>query len=366
MVDKKYRAALISLGSTSSKWTYEAMKEYFEHVDNINIKDIEINVGSANGEIICEGEPLSSYDCIYAKGSFRYGDVLSALATIIGDKAYMPVSASAFAVGHDKVLSHIAMQQHKIPTPITYLSSSVSAAKTILKKINYPIIMKLPRGTQGKGVMVAESYASASSMLDTLEALRQPFLIQEFVDTNGEDLRVIVIGNRVVASMKRKAKEGEQRANVHQGGTVQAFQIDTHMEKVAVETAKAIGAEICAVDILESIKGPVVLEANLSPGLQGIEKATNAKVADKIAKYLFMRTDEKMSRTKEVETKGLMDNIGIKKAGDKAQELISNLDFRNNKILLPEIITKITKFNETDEMIIKAEEGKLTIKKFEL
>ena len=363
---KRFRAAIISLGSLSSRWTFEAMKKYFSHVDSFNIKNIEIDLGSKQPRIICDDQPMVQYDCIYSKGSFRYADVLGAIKTTMEDTTYMPVTSMAFRIGHDKVLSHIAMQNHKVPMPITYLSSSVKAAKNILKKINYPIIMKLPSGTQGKGVMFAESYESASSFLDTLEALKQPFLIQEYVETDGQDIRAIVVGDKVVAAMKRIAKSDEKRANVHAGGSAEPVVLDTHTRNIAVEAARAIGAEICGVDILETIKGPVVIEVNLSPGLQGITKATKVDVADKIAKYLFKRTSEQCDQGRTEDTSKLMDNLGISQAGEEPKEIITNLDFRGDKILLPELITHVTKFTESKEVVFKVSEGKLVIEKFDV
>ena len=361
--DNNLRAALISLGSVSSRWTYEAMKRYFGHVDNLNIKKIQISFGSKVPQVLYEGKPIGPYDCIYSKGSFRYSDVLGALRNILQDSAYMPISSRAFAVGHDKVLSQIEMQRLKVPMPVTYLTSSAKAAKEILEKINYPIIMKLPKGTQGKGVMVAESYASASSMLDTLDALRQPFLIQEYVDTDGEDIRAIVVGDKVIASMKRVAQSNEARANVHAGGSVQPIMLDTNTQKIAVAAAKAIGAEICGVDILQSIKGPVVIEVNLSPGLQGVTKASNLDVADKIASYLFKRTVSRQQESRSKSAKDLLENLESEEKDQCFKEIITNLDMRNNKILLPELFTRITKFNEEEEVVVTIEKGMIVIKK---
>lgn len=366
MSEKTLKAALISLGSKSSKWTYEAMKKYFAHVDHINIKKIQINLGDKS-EILYEGKPLEEYDCIYAKGSFRYADVLGAIRNKMDKKCYMPISAKAFSIGHDKVLSQIQMQKNNVPMPTTYLSSSAKAAKEILKKINYPIIMKLPKGTQGKGVMVADSYASASSMLDTLEALRQPFLIQEFVDTNGEDMRAFVVGNKVIASYKRIASEGESRANIHAGASAVPMELDSEAKKIAIESAKSIGADICAVDMLEGIKSPVVLEVNLSPGLQGITNTTGIDVADLIAKFLHEKSVERKAEKSEETAQDIINNVSVEQINDDdIKEIISNLDLRANKILLPELITKMTRFNETDEVVLKVRKGKLTIEKFQL
>jgi ribosomal protein S6--L-glutamate ligase len=235
----------------------------------------------------------------------------------------------------------------------------VKAAKNVLKRITYPVVMKLPSGTQGKGVMFADSYASASSMLDTLETLKQPFIIQEYIETGGVDVRAIVAGSKVIASMKRNAVMGEKRANIHAGAKGEAVELDEATKKIAVDTAAAIGAEVCAVDLLESRKGPVVIEINLSPGLQGITEATKVNVADKIASFLHKRSSELHEARKNIGSTKIMQEI----VHDK-NELITNVDFRGNRILLPELITKMTKFKEEEEVVIKFENGKLSVERF--
>ncbi len=358
------KAAIISLGSKSSQWTAEEMRKYFKEVDEINLKDIEVILGDQRVELLYKGKQFGKYDCVYLKGSFRYAPFLRAVTTILSSKGtYMPLEASSFTIVHDKLLTQLEMQRNKIPMPRTYLTPTPEAAKEILESLNYPIIMKFPQGTQGKGVMVADSLASATSMMDALTALKQPFLIQEFVDTGGIDIRAIVIGNKVVASMKRVAKQGETRANIHAGGYGEACELDTYTKKIAIEAAKSVGAEICGVDILESSKGPVVIEINASPGLQGITAATKVNVAEKISKYLYDQTKIRVEGHKETGSKEILKDLGIHKA---TQDIVTNLDFRAKRILMPEVVTKLTNFKEDKDYIIKASEGKLEVKEFKL
>ncbi len=357
------KAALISQGSVSSKWTLEAMKKYFKEVDDINLKDIEVDVDTGKLEVLHKGIPLpTDYNCIFAKGSFRYMPLLRSITIALHHTTYMPIKPEAFEIGHDKFLTQLVLQKNNIPMPKAYLTATSESAKKILETINYPIIMKFPSGTQGKGVMYAESFATANSMLDALTALNQPFIIQEYVETDGTDTRAFVVGNRVVAAYKRVALTGEKRANIHAGGIGEPCTLPPKAMKIAVASAKAVGAEICAIDLLEDVKGHVVLEVNLSPGLQGITQTTKIDVADKIAKYLYEKA-KTASESKEVSTKDILEEMGIEKP-EQIKEIITNLDFRGDRILLPKAITNISKLKEEDEVTIDADEDIVIIKKF--
>jgi ribosomal protein S6--L-glutamate ligase len=340
------------------------MKKYFEKVDAINIRNLEVFIQSKKYQIFYGGEPMEEYDCIYCRGSFRYADLLRSITHALSGKVYMPIIPAAFTVGHDKLLTHLKLGDSKVPMPTTYLSSSADAAKKLLQKVNYPIIMKFPHGTHGKGVMFADSYESASSMLDALAVLNQPFLIQEYVETGGVDTRAIVVGNKVVAAMRRKAVQGEKRANIHAGGKGEAVVLDAATRKIVVQAAESVGMDIGAIDLLESSRGPMVLEVNLSPGLQGITKATKKDVADEIAKFLYKKTKDFKKAGKDTEAASVMKELGVENAETAGRHIISTLDFRGNRILLPEVVTNITKFNEKDEYSIDAEKDRLEIKKF--
>lgn len=355
------KAALISLGSESSIMIAKALKNYFDDVKELDIRNIEVNLGVGKLDVLYEGELLEKFDCIYCRGSFRYAPLLRSITRALSDTAYMPINANTFTIGHDKLLTHLALQLYKIPMPKTYLTSSAPAAKKILEKVNYPIIMKFPSGTGGKGVMYAESFAAASSMLDALETLRQPFLIQEYIETEGVDIRLIVVNDKVVASMKRKGQVGEKRSNIHSGGVGEAYEPDAYTKKIAVETAQSIGAKICAVDVLESGKGPLVVEANLSPGLQGINKATNTNVADKIAKFLYNKTKELTESGKKATANQILEELETNSEESTSKSILTNLDFRSGRILLPKLISDITKFDDKEELVIKAKKGKLFI-----
>ena len=355
------KAAVMSLGSKSSMMIIDAMKNYFDFVDNIDLRDVEVNLKAGKSDVLYEGKALPEYSSIYARGSFRYAPLLRAITKNLYRSSYMPIKPETFTIGHDKFLTHLALQHFSIPMPTTYLASSTRAAKKILNEVAYPIVLKFPHGTQGKGVMFAESYAAASSMLDALFALKQPFLIQEYIETGGVDVRAFVVGDKVIASMKRKAVRGELRANIHAGGTGESCVLDEKTKNIAISTANSIGAEICAVDMLESAKGSLVIEANLSPGLQGITKATSINVADKIAKYLSEKSEIFSARDRDEATLKIFEDLGL--SGEMAQQIITNLDYRANRILLPKIVTDIAKFGEKDEIVLKVEKGKVVMEK---
>ena len=359
------RAALISLGSVSSQWTIKEMQNYFDKVDDINLKQIEVHTSKQGLQVLYNKQKLPDYDCIYAKGSFRYPLLLRSVTEAFYNKCYMPMRPEVFTIGHDKWLTHLLLQEHKIPMPSTYLSPTVDHAKTILKdEVKYPVIMKFPSGTQGKGVMFAESFAAASSTLDAVSVLNQPVIIQQYIETEGVDIRVIVVGDKVVAAMKRIASPDEKRANIHAGGVGEAYEPDALTKRIAVKTAEAIGGDILAVDMLESAKGPLVIEVNLSPGLQGITKATKINVADRIAKFLFKKTKESAEGKKLAGTSKVFRDLGIDDSGrEKIKEVITHLDFRGHRILLPESVTDMAKFSEKDEYIVKVEGDKLVIRK---
>jgi ribosomal protein S6--L-glutamate ligase len=357
------KAAVISAGAVSSKMQIEEMRKLFDKVDDIPIKKIEMNLTNGRYDVLVEGKPMEKYDCVYVKGSFRYiATQVGISLSLLREGTYVPLSPMSFLVCHDKLLTQLEVQKHNIPMPVSYLAASGESGKAILQRINYPIVMKFPQGTHGKGVMFADSYNAAVSLLDAMDALNQPIIIQEYIETNGSDIRVIVVGDKVVASMRRKAILGEKRSNIHAGGTGESIVLDDYTAKIAVRTAKAMGMDIAGIDILETSKGPYVLEVNASPGLQGITKATGINVAEKIAKHLYKKTKALKEQNTKAQTEEIMTDLGIEDA-QGAKEIVSTLDFRGNRILLPEIMTKLSNLSEDDEVVIRVEKGKVFVEK---
>ncbi|MBI4451143.1 RimK family alpha-L-glutamate ligase [Candidatus Woesearchaeota archaeon] len=347
------KAAIISLGSISSKWTLEALRRHFDKVDAFDLKDIQVALGGRQPGVYYRSKPFGEYDCVYAKGSFRYANLLRSITTLLSSSTYMPIKPAAFTLGHDKLLTHLKLQAAGIPQPKTYLASTAEAGRQILKIVEYPLVMKLPAGTHGKGVMLADSYESASSMIDALALLKQPFLMQEYVETDGVDTRAFVVGDEVVAAMQRTAAKGEKRANIHAGGKGIAVKLHDKAQQVALAAARACGASICAVDMLLSPRGPVVIEINLSPGLQGITAATKINVAEKIASFLEKATKAHIAKQKNRAIRELV----------AEQEVITPLDFRGSRILLPDWVAKNARLLPEQRVHLTAKKGKVTIEK---
>lgn len=356
------KGAVISLGSKSSQWIAEAMGKYFDEVDTPQLRDLYVELTSKGTQIHLKEGKLPHYDCVYQRGSFRYCTVLEALTTCLWDKTYLPLQPRSFTVGHDKFLTHLALMKHKVPQPRTYIVPTIDTAKRLLKSVNYPIIMKFPHGTQGKGVMFAESYASAASTLDVLSPFKHPLLIQEYIETDSTDVRALVVGSRVVASMQRIAEKGEKRANIHMGGKGEAYSLSPKARRIALRSAEAVGAEICAVDLLETPLGPLVIEVNLSPGIQGLAEATGKDIADPIAKFLHERATGYHSQKKRTKADKILN--GLEFAGQAAsQELLLGAEMRGERLILPEILTRLSRFKDNQELVAEVADGKILLRR---
>lgn len=353
------KLALISLKSKSSELIEKEAKKFFSMVDMLNLKDIEISVEDKDYGVLHQGKPIEKYDCVYCRGSHKYALLLKGISEALYGKCYMPLAPQSFTIGHDKLLTSIELQKHKVAIPKTFIAGTTKAAKSILNKIHYPAIIKIPSGTHGKGVMFADSIESGNSMLDALEVFKQPYILQEYVETGATDVRALVVGDSVIASVKRKAIRGELRANIHQGAISSPIILDYDTRKLAIKSAKALNAEICAVDLLQGVKS-LVIEVNVSPGLQGITEATKKNVAKEIVEYLYDRTK---AFKQEEKSKGYDQVLKELEIGNGKKDIITNLDIKAGRIKLPEVITKITKFDSDEEVLISLHEGKLVIKK---
>jgi ribosomal protein S6--L-glutamate ligase len=354
------KLGIITGGGPGAKMIIEKAREYFDEVESINIKKLATRVSTNAVEVLYDGQPLKGFDCLYMRGSWRYEQLLYTVTHLLQEKVYMPLHHSVFPVCHNKLLTLLRLQKDEVAVPETYFCAKTDEARNVLEKVHYPIILKTPSGTQGKGVMFADSISSAKSLLDALEAFNQPYLIQEYIDTGATDIRAFVVGDKVVAAMKRKAASNELRANIHAGGTGMAFELDYDTEQLAIKAAKAIKAEICGVDILIGSKS-VVLEVNSSPGLAGIMGATDIAVDDIIARYLFEKTVAWVKSRRQEGVDDIMKDLEPKKV--IAKNILTNVEIKSGRIKLPEVVTRLAGLNNGDEVVIDIDRHSVAIKK---
>lgn len=207
----------------------------------------------------------------------------------------------AISRSRDKLRSLQLLSRKGIGLPVTGFGYSPDDTRDLIQLVGgAPLVVKLLEGTQGKGVVLAETDQAAESVIDAFRGLKAYFLTQEFIaEAKGADIRCLVIGDRVVASMKRQAKEGEFRSNLHRGGTAMQAKISPAERATAVRAARTMGLNVAGVDLMRSKHGPVVLEVNSSPGLEGIEKSTGRNIAGQIFEFI-----EKSSKSGNTKTRG--------------------------------------------------------------
>ncbi|VEH36607.1 ribosomal protein S6 modification protein [Legionella sainthelensi] len=194
----------------------------------------------------------------------------------------------AISRSRDKLRSLQLLARKGIPMPLTSFAQSPDDTEDLVRMVGgAPLVIKLLEGTQGKGVILADSHQSAVSIINAFKEMRAKILVQEFIEeSRGVDIRCFVVGEKIVAAVKRQAKEGEFRANVHQGGTAIKVKLSPQERTIAIRAAKTMGLKVAGVDLIRSNHGPLVLEINSSPGLEGVEKATGINIAGKIIEYI--------------------------------------------------------------------------------
>ena len=204
------------------------------------------------------------------------------------DMMGVPVLNTAIAIARsrDKLRAMQLLTKKHIDMPTTVCARTPDAVPVALGLIGTPAIVKLQQGTQGIGTMIAETPQAVGSLLETLWAMGQDIILQEYIaESRGRDLRAIVVGSRVVAAMRRQAKSGEFRSNLHRGGLGVRVRLDPRYAQAAVAAVKVMGLDVAGVDMLESREGPKILEINSSPGLEGIERTSGIDVAGAIIRY---------------------------------------------------------------------------------
>ena len=201
---------------------------------------------------------------------------------------------------HDKLRQLQLLARAGIGLPVTGFAHDVQDIDGILETVGgAPVVVKLLAGTQGKGVVLAETRKAAESVIGAFRELDANILVQEFIkESKGSDIRAFVVGDRVVAAMERRAAPGEFRSNIHRGGSAQKVKLTPEERSTAKRAAKTIGLAVAGVDMMRSNHGPVVLEVNSSPGLEGIEEATGIDVAGKVIEFLERRVNQPKRKPK--------------------------------------------------------------------
>ena len=197
-------------------------------------------------------------------------------------------TSDGIKASRDKLRSLQVLAKHGIDMPITGYASHTMDIHDVIEKVGKtPLIMKLLQGTQGNGMVLAETMKAAESVMNAFKQVDADILVQEFIkESSGIDIRAIVVGDKVVAAMQRVAPVGEFRSNVHRGATTQHIDLTEEEEEIAIASTNILGLNVAGVDLMRSKRGPLVLEVNSSPGLQGIELLTGADVAGEIISFI--------------------------------------------------------------------------------
>ena len=274
-----------AMGYSTKRLIDEAKAAGFK-TEHVPIVDVKLVV-DRKADALYRNKSLSKFDYILPRIDAKRASIgypVMRFLDLLGVKK--PYSADVVNIAHNKFITLERLAFAGIKVPETYLTGSKNIAKEIVKKKKLPMMIKLLSGYGGHGVMVMESKEAAESTIETMQTLKQQVLIEKFLKNPGEDIRGVLAGDEIIASYKRVAASGEVRANIHSGGRGEAFKLTHEMEKLCLRSAKAIGARICAVDMIESDGKPSVLEVNINPGIQGIEKATSINVAKRMIDFV--------------------------------------------------------------------------------
>jgi len=357
------KLGIISLGGPGGEMVKEEASKYFDEVEWINIKNVDVRATTTGLRVSYNGEELKNYDCLFMRGSYKYEMLQTSITLALENKVYMPLHYTAFKICHNKLSTLMILQKAGLPVPTTYFAATTDQAKKILEEVNYPIILKIPEGTHGKGVMFADSLPSAKSMLDALEVFKQPYIIQEYIESGSTDVRAFVVNGEVVATMRRRAAGDDIRSNIHMGGVGEKYKLSFDAEQIAIKAAKAIKADVCGVDLLEGAR-TVILEVNASPGFKGITAASGKNVAAIVAKGLYEKTLEFKKSKNNTAYKDMLDEF---KLGERKQkQFLTTLNVRAGIVKLPSIVTQITGFKDEEEVLIKSDKGRLSVTSYRI
>ncbi len=285
----------------STKRLVEACVERGHEARVIDTLRCYMTIASQRPTIHYKGEELTGYEAIIP----RIGASITFYGTAVVRQFEMmgvyPLNESvAISRSRDKLRSLQLLARRGIGLPVTGFAHSTMYTKDLIEQVGgAPLVVKLLEGTQGIGVVLAENQNAAESIIEAFRGLKAQILVQEFIgEAKGADIRCLVIGDKVIASMKRQGAEGEFRSNIHRGGKATVVKLTPEERSTAVRSAKIMGLSVAGVDILRSNHGPVVMEVNSSPGLEGIEKSTGKDVAGAIIEYVEKEAKVGKTRTR--------------------------------------------------------------------
>ena len=273
----------------STNRLYNAGTKRGHNITIIDYLRCYINIGQNQSAIYYDGKKQSNFDAVLPRigaSQTSYGTAIVRQFEMMGN--FCINTSDAIKASRDKLRSLQILAKHGINMPVTGYASHTMDIHDVIEKVGKtPLIMKLLQGTQGNGMVLAETMKTAESVMNAFKQVDADILIQEFIkESSGIDLRAIVVGDKVVASMQRVAPQGEFRSNVHRGATTKHINLTQEEEDIAVQSTKVLGLNLAGVDLMRSKRGPLVLEVNSSPGLQGIELLTGADVAGEIISFI--------------------------------------------------------------------------------
>ncbi|WP_428035798.1 30S ribosomal protein S6--L-glutamate ligase [Amphritea sp.] len=285
------KIAILSRNSSlySTRRLIEAAEAAGHEVKVLDVLRCYMNINSEEQSIHFKGVDLGKFDAVIP----RIGASVTFYGTAVLRQLEMmdvyPLNESvAISRSRDKLRSMQLLSRKKVGLPITGFANKPSDIPDLLDMVGgAPVVLKLLEGTQGIGVVLAETRKAAESVLEAFMGMKTNIMVQEFIkEAGGADIRCLVIGDKVVAAMKRQGKEGEFRSNLHRGGSASLVRITPQERATAVLAAKTMGLNVAGVDLLRSERGPLVMEVNSSPGLEGVERATGKDVAASIIHFL--------------------------------------------------------------------------------
>ncbi len=285
----------------SHKRLVAAAEERGHTLDILNTTRCTMNIASHRPTISYNGETLKAYEAVIPRIGASITNYGLAVLRQFEMQGVWPLNESvAIGRSRDKLRSMQILAKYGLGLPLTAYANDPKQAEEIIKAVNGPpVVIKLLEGTQGIGVVLAETMSSAKSVIEAFRGANVNILVQEFIkEAGGTDIRALVVGGKVVAAMKRTGAADDFRSNLHRGGSAEVIKITPEERSTAVRAAKHMGLNVCGVDMLRSNHGPVIMEVNSSPGLEGIEAATGKDVAGQIIEFVVTKAKAGATKTK--------------------------------------------------------------------